>query len=103
MSHKIRESLIESRGGSWEQEYGIDGTIDGDPVEVRGARKDYRFRLGKDVHRELVSDRGSYLFHDDQEGTREVPATEVSDILGKGKWFKDREYPHRFVEVDEIF
>lgn len=98
--------LLELFGGTWAGNVdGPDGTIGGRPAEVRVARDDDRFRIQEDVHRELVSERGNYVFDDvnDRLPPKLVPATEVSDILGPGNWFDDRVYPHRFVTVDEIF
>lgn len=102
---RAEKRLIERFGGTWERGYGPDGEIDGRPVEVRVARDGDRFRIQEDVHRELVDERGSYIFDDVNDGLppRRVPATEVSDILGPGNWFDDRDYPHRFVDVDDIF
>lgn len=102
---KKEKELIESRGGEWHQSYGVDGEIDGRPVEVRLARKEDRFRLNKDTHRELVRGGGSYIFDKQGDGKppKEVPADEVSDILGRGSWHSDRGYKHRFLSVADIF
>ena len=99
----LERELIRRFGGTPKRQPGVDGEIDGRPVEVRAAREDERFRLGKEVHRELVREDGSYIFHDDERGTRRVPADEVSDIMGRGKWYEDRGYPHRFVTEEEIY
>lgn len=105
--HTRRErDLIEGRGGTWHNSYGVDGELaDGSPVEVRVARKEDRFRLNQGVHRELVRDDGFYIFDKEGDGKppRKVPADEVSDILGRGSWHSDRGYKHRFVGVDDIF
>lgn len=103
---KLERDLIKAFGGTPKKQYGVDGELaDGSPVEVRVARDDDRFRLGKDVHRELVAEGGSYIFDDIDDGLppRRVSAREVSDIMGPGKWYRDRDYPHRFVDVDDIF
>jgi hypothetical protein len=103
---EMEKRLIEARGGEWHQQYGVDGELaDGSPVEVRVADEDNRFRLGKDVHRELVSKEGSYIFDvkGDGQPAREVPASEVSDMLGRGNWFDDRGYKRRFLDTGEIF
>lgn len=102
---KAEKRLLEAFGGEWEQSYGPDGTIDGDPAEVRVAKKEDRFRLNKDVHRELVAEGGSYIFDDveDNQPPKEVPASKVSDLLGRGSWHSDRAYKHRFLDVDDIF
>lgn len=102
---QLEKDLIESFGGEWEQSFGVDGEIDGDPVEVRVAKNDDRFRLGKDVHRELVRNDGAYILDDvsDNKPPKKVPAVEVSDMIGGGPWFEDRDYPHKFLDVDDIF
>lgn len=102
---ELEKRLIREFGGEPLEQFGPDGTLDGAPVEVRVAREDDRFRIGKDVHRELVREGGSYIFDDvgDRKPPRRVPAADVSDILGPGTWFRDRDYPHRFVDVDDIF
>lgn len=103
---KMERELIERFGGEWHQQYGVDGELaDGSPVEVRVARDDDRFRIGQAVHRELVRGGGSYIFDKVGDGKppRQVPASEVSTIMGRGKWYDDRDYPHKFVNVDDIF
>ena len=102
---RMEKRLIEERGGTWERGYGVDGQIDGRPVEVRVAKEDDRFRLGEDVHRELVAEGGSYIFDDvnDNQPPKEVPADEVSGMLPAGDWYEDRDYPHKFLDVDDIF
>ena len=56
--------IIKKFGGKPLKKYGYDGLIGGKPVEVRAARKDKRFRIQQDVHKELVAKRGSYIFCD---------------------------------------
>lgn len=99
------KQLIERFGGEWERGYGADGEIDGKPVEVRVAREDDRFRIGKDVHRELVDEGGSYIFDKlgDGKPPKKVPAREVQDMTHGDPWLKDRDYPHRLLDVDDIF
>lgn len=102
---KMEKDLIEQFGGEPEQSYGPDGKIDGEPVEVRVARKEDRFRLNKDTHEELVEGDGSYIFDDvrDNQPPKEVEADRVDDLLGDGDWHSDRGYEHRFVDVEDIF
>lgn len=103
---EAEKDLLELFGGEWAGEVdGPDGTIGGRPAEVRVARDGDRFRIQKDVHRELVDERGSYVFDDlsDNLPPKRVPATEVSDIMGPGNWYDDRSYPHRFLETQDIF
>ena len=82
--------------------HGYDGEINGRPVEVRSARRDDRYRIQKNVHKELIRKHGSYIFVKNGRSVR-VPAREVSDNIGRGKWFKDRKYPHKFLDVKKIF
>lgn len=102
---KKERDLIESRGGTWKNQYGVDGSIDGRPVEVRVAKKDSRFRIGRDVHEELVDEGGSYIFDvvGDGKPSKEVPASEVQEMTHGDPWYDDRDYPHRFINTDEIF
>lgn len=101
---ELEKELIEQFGGEPTESFGPDGTLGGDPVEVRGAKKDDRFRLNRDTHQELVDEGGSYIFDDVTDGLppKQVPADDVDDLLG-GDWHSDRGYEHQFVGVDEIF
>ena len=100
---KMEKELIEEFGGTPTKSYGADGRIDGDPVEVRLAKKEDRFRVNRDTHEELVNEDGTYIFDDvtDDQPPREVPADEVDDDLNG--WHSDRGYEHSFLEVDDIF
>lgn len=102
---KKERELIRRFGGEPLQQFGVDGEIDGRPVEVRVAKEDSRFRLGRDVHRELVREGGSYLFDKIGDGKppRQVPAVEVQEMTHGDPWLSDRSYPHRFIDVDDIF
>lgn len=95
-------AMIRKYGGRPMQQYGYDGLINGSPVEVRAARKDTRYRIQKDVHRHLVANQGSYIFVKNGQSKR-MSASRVSDKLSRGSWFKDRNYPHKFLMVDEVF
>jgi len=35
--------------------------------------------------------------------SRRVAAKKVSQKLGRGRWFKDRNYPHKFLYVRQVF
>jgi len=94
--------VIKKYNGKPRVSYGYDGTIRGRPVEVRSCRKDNRYRIQKNTHRELVRRGGSYIFCAGSR-TKRVPARKVSAMLGRGKWYKDRKYPHRFIRKKEIF
>jgi len=102
---KLEKELIREFGGTPTESYGPDGRMpDGDPVEVRAAKKEERFRLNRDTHDELLEDDGTYIFDDvtDNQPPREVPADEIDARL-EDDWHSDRGYEHQFVGVDEIF
>lgn len=82
---------------------GTDGVLNGRPVEVRSVRKDNRYRIQKDTHRELVKHRGSYLFVNGRGQSKVVPAARVSKLIGFGKWLKDRVYPHKFLKTKQVW
>ena len=94
--------VIRRHGGQPLVKSGFDGLINGKPVEVRSSRKDKRYRIQKDVHKTLIRREGSYIFCKGRK-TKKVSAAKVSVMLSTGKWFKDRSYPHKFLEVDEVF
>jgi hypothetical protein len=101
----LEKDLIEDFGGEPLEQFGPDGVLsDGDPVEVRVAKKEDRFRVNEDTHQELVEEDGSYIFSDVEDALppREVEADEVDALLGDD-WHSDRGYMHQFVDVDEIF
>jgi hypothetical protein len=102
---KLEKRLIKQFGGEPTESYGPDGTIGGRPVEVRGAKKEDRFRLNRSTHQELLEERGSYIFDDltDNQPPRRVSARRVDSMLGSGDWHSDRGYEHRFLDVDRIF
>jgi hypothetical protein len=101
---KLEKELIQERGGTPTESYGADGVIDGDPVEVRLAKTEDRFRLNRDTHDQLLEDDGTYIFDDveDDQAAREISADAVDGLL-EDDWYSDRGYAHQFVEVDEIF
>ena len=94
--------VIRRRGGTPRVSYGFDGYLFGHPCEVRSHRKDERYRIQQDVHQVLVARRGNYIFVDNGR-TKVIPARKVSKQLGRGKWFKDRNYPHKFLSVNDVF
>lgn len=102
---KLEKELIVEFGGEPTESYGADGMIDGEPVEVRAAKKDDRFRVNRDTHEELLEGDGSYIFDDvlDGEPAVEVEADEVDEMIDEGEWHSDRGYEHKFLAVDEIF
>ena len=94
--------MIRKYGGTPMQKYGYDGMINGKPVEVRSVRTDDRYRIQKDVHNDLIANNGSYIFVDNGQSKR-MSARKVSQKIGRGKWYKDRTYPHKFLKVNEVF
>jgi hypothetical protein len=101
---QLEKELIRERGGKPTESFGADGTIDGEPVEVRLAKTEDRFRVNKDTHQELMADDGSYIFDDVTDGQppREVEADRVDSLLGED-WHSDRGYRHQFLDVDSFF
>jgi len=85
------------------KKYGADGMLRSHPVEVRSQRRDSRYRIQRNTHREMVRKRGSYLFVDRSERTRRIPARRVSSMVGRGPWYKDRTYPHKFVRRSQVW
>jgi len=102
---KLEKELIQEFGGTPTESFGPDGTMpDGDPVEVRAAKTEDRFRLNHDTHDELLEEGGTYIFDDvnDNLPPQEVSADAVDGLL-EDDWHSDRGYEHQFVDVDEIF
>jgi hypothetical protein len=100
---EAEKRLIEQFGGEPKQQFGPDGMLSDDPVEVRLAREEDRFRLNQDTHQQLMQNDGSYLFDDvtDKQPPKQVPAESVDDLLQED-WHSDRGYLHQFVDVDEV-
>ena len=100
----MEKSLIKQFGGEPSESFGTDGMISGEPVEVRLAKKEDRFRLNKDTHETLLAKGGTYIFDDvqDNQPPRQVGADEIDDRLGED-WHSDRGYMHQFIEVDNLF
>jgi hypothetical protein len=102
---KLEKKLIKQRGGRPTESFGPDGVgLDGDPVEVRLAKTEDRFRLNKQTHETLLEEDGSYIFDDvtDTQPPREVEADRVDEKLGSEGWHSDRGYMHTFLNVDDI-
>lgn len=100
---RLERKMIKKYGGKPLKKYGFDGKLWGRPVEVRSIRKDNRFRIQKDVHRSLVRGGGCYIFVDKRGRSRKVSAKSVSRRIGRGKWYKDRKYPHKFLRKKQVF
>ena len=82
---------------------GYDGMKNGKPVEVRSQRKDNRFRIQKDTHQELVRKDGFYIFDSPNQDPVMIKAKDVSKMLPRGKWYTDRDYPHKFLTEKDIW
>ena len=95
--------VIKKRGGKALVKYGYDGKINGKPVEVRSCKKDKRYRIQKNTHKELIRKKGSYIFVNPVGKTKKVSASRVSKMIGRKKWYKDRDYPHKFVKKKQVF
>ena len=93
--------VIKKHGGTPLIKYGYDGLIRNRPVEVRAVQKDNRFRIQKNVHKNLVRQNGSYIFCD-KKSSKRVSAKQVSELIGRGRWYKDRNYPHKFLKTKEV-
>lgn len=101
--HTNRErELIAKFGGSVKKGYGFDGFIGNAPVEVRSAKKDQRFRIQKDVHQKLLSRSGFYILDSPDHKPVLIKALDLDKLLPSGAWYEDRDYPHKFVSVDQI-
>ena len=101
---RSEKRLIRKYGGRHDPDRNKgDGYIRDRVVEVKEVRKDSRFRINKDNHEYMVRNNGAYIFADGNGHDRKVSAKQVSGIIGRGKWFKDRSYPHKFVKRNEIF
>lgn len=101
---RLEKELIEEFGGTPKEKDGTDGVIDGAPVEVRGAKKDDRFRLNRDTHQELVEEDGTYIFDDvaDNQPPRQVEAETVDRMIDGQGWHSDRGYMHTFLDTDDV-
>ncbi len=99
---QLEKDLIVEFGGEPTESYGADGMIDGEPVEVRLAKEEDRFRVNRDTHGELLEGDGSYIFDNvtDDKPPKEIEADEIDDELGDD-WFSDRGYQHQFLDVDD--
>jgi len=99
----LEKELIEEFGGTPTESYGPDGVLDGDPVEVRAAKKEDRFRVNCGTHDTLLEEGGSYIFDDvsDNQPPTEVQASGIDDDLTD--CFSDRGYEHAFLDVDNVF
>lgn len=94
--------MIFRHGGNPDKRMGADGSRNGRPLEVKSVRKDKRFRINRKPHRRMVRTDGHYILVDNGR-SKVVPASRVSELIGRGKWLKDRKYPHKFLDKKKIF
>ena len=94
--------VIRRYGGTPLREYGTDGILLSHPVEVRSIRKDDRYRIQQDVHRNLVRNDGSYIFVNDGR-SKVMLAEDASKLMGRGPWYKDWKYPHKFLKEGDVW
>ena len=96
--------IIKKAGGTPLSQYGTDGVLNGKPVEVRSIRskKETRYRLMKSTHTELLKKGGCYIFAL-RGKTIKKSAAAVDKIIKKRNWYKDRDYPHTFIYIKEVF
>ena len=74
---------------------------DGVPFEIRESRRTPKYRLQKDVHEELCRRNGYYLFKRGKTITK-VDANDVTLLLKKGGWNRDRTYPYKFLSANLV-
>ena len=81
---------------------GADGVDRDDrPFEIRESKITPKFRLQKDVHEYLVKHKGYYIFKKGEE-LLQVDARDVTKMLKKGPWNKDRKYPYKFLQCRDL-
>jgi len=95
--HAIIKSMNAQRLGRGPD--GIDQ--DGVPFEVRESKKTPKFRLQKNVHEELCEREGYYLFKRGETITK-MFANNVTCLLKKGAWSRDRVYPYKFLHLRDV-
>ena len=100
--HTKNEHAIIRAVGATRQGRGIDA-IDsqGIPFEVRESKKTPKYRLQKDVHEELCRRDGYYLLKKGGNITK-MFANDVTCLLKKGDWSRDRNYPYKYLHVRDV-
>ena len=73
----------------------------GRPFEVRESKKTPKFRLQKDVHEHLVKNKGYYILKRGKDVLK-IDADEVTKLLKKGAWNKDRYYPYKYLYCKDV-
>jgi hypothetical protein len=97
---------VEAYGGTSNRVLnGPDGHTNGfvqRPIEVKYANKDHRFRVGKRDHLRMLAENGIYIFVNGQGEQRKMTAQQANSLLAYG-WLQDRNYPHSFIFVKDVF
>jgi len=102
--YKKREiKNIKDKGGKPTRSIGYDGRHNGKPVEAKSQRRDTRFRIGEKTHKQLIREKGHYIFDSPGHRPKRISAKRVSKMLPRGKWYKDRTYPHKFVTKNDVW
>ena len=73
----------------------------GVPFEIRESRRTSKYRLQKDVHEQLCKRNGYYLFKRGKTITK-VDANDITPLLKKGPYNRDRTYPYKFLDVQTL-
>lgn len=100
---KQEDRAIRRHGGNPNKRMGADGSRNGRPLEVKSVKTDDRYRINQEAHRRMIRQDGTYIFINENGKSREVPARAVSTMMGRGPWYKDRDYPHKFVDEEQVF
>ena len=100
--HTKNENKIIKMLNAKKQGLGADG-IDqtGRPFEVRESVKTPKFRIQKDVHECLVKYKGYYILKRGKDVLK-IDADNVSKLLKKSNWNKDRDYPYKFLHLKDV-
>jgi len=102
---KVQQSVVRNAGGTPNlRSKGADGTDWlGRPVEVKSIKQDSRFRINQRDHKQMVREGGTYVFVNAKTGQRTtLTAAQVSATLGRGGWYQDRTYSHRFITRQQV-
>ena len=82
---------------------GADAALaNGTPFEVREAKSSDKFRIGKEVHLDLVRRKGFYVFKKGRK-TKRLSASAVTKLMKPGRWWTDRKFPYKFLSVKDVF
>lgn len=101
-TQKEKEAIEKFGGIPMAKKPGPDGVINGRPVEVKSVKKDDRYHIIKSIHDGLLADGGYYIFIDANNNSKLMEAKAVEAML-EGPWLVDRTYPHKFLNVKQIF